>query len=290
MEILSEITPLAEKDCIYVVERTKTAFSYPLHRHKAIELNYLEHAEGARRMVGDSTEDVGDSDLTLIGSNLIHAWQQNRCHMDNVHEITIQIPADLLGDDLLSRNDFVPIAHLMQRAQRGVNFGESAISKVYDNLYTLARMKPGFHSFLKVLSILYDLSETDDYHLLSTDAFAHSELDSDSERILKIRQYIERHYREEIRLQDLSMIADMAPTSFSRYFSRHTGQSVSDYIVAVRLGHAAQLLLTGKRTIAEICYDCGFNTVSHFNRSFKRYKGCTPTDFRNNYLRMAGDN
>lgn len=287
MDILSEITPLSEKDCIYVVERTKTAFSFPLHRHRAIELNFLEHAEGARRLVGDSIEEVGIYDLTLIGSNLIHAWQQDRCRMDNVHEITIQIPADLLGEDLLSRNDFTTISHLLQRAGRGISFGMEAIHKVYDNLYMLARMKPGFHSFLKVLSILYDLSETDDCHLLSTSAFAHSEQDGDNIRLQKIRQYIERNYREEIRLQDLAALVDMTPTSFSRYFSRHTGKSVSDYIIDVRLGHAAKQLLSGTRSVSEICYDCGFNTVSHFNRCFKRHKGCTPTEFRDNYLRSS---
>ena len=287
MDILSEITPLSEKDCIYVVERSKTAFSYPLHRHRAVELNFLEHAEGARRLVGDSIEEVGIYDLTLIGSNLIHAWQQDRCSMDNVHEITIQIPADLLGDDLLSRNDFASIAHLLQRAQRGISFGTNAIREVYDNLYVLARMKPGFHSFLKVLSILYDLSETDDFHQLSTTAFAHSQLDSDSLRIQKIRQYIERNFREEIRLQDLAALIDLTPTSFSRYFSQHTGKSVSDYIIDVRLGHASRQLLLGAQTVAEICYVCGFNTVSHFNRCFKKHKGCTPTEFRNKYLQSS---
>lgn len=283
MEILSEITPLSEKDCIYVVERTKTAFSYPLHQHQAIELNFLEHAEGARRLVGDSMERVGIYDLTLIGSNLMHEWKQDECRMDNVHEITIQIPADLLSGELLSRNDFASIAALLHRAQNGISFGQTAIRKVYDNLYMLARMQPGFHSFLKVLSILYDLSITTDFHILSTSAFSHRAIDSDNERIQRVTQYIEAHYRGSITLEQLSRLADMTPTSFSRFFSAHTGRTLSDYITSVRIGHAAHLLLTSDMGVAEICYDCGFNTISHFNRSFKKQKGCSPSLFRENY-------
>lgn len=283
MDILSEITPLSEKDCIYVVERTKTAFSYPLHQHKAIELNFIEHAEGARRLVGDSIEEVGIYDLTLIGSNLMHAWQQGRCLMDNVHEITIQIPADLLSEELLSRNDFSSIAGLLKNAQNGVTFGQTAIRRVYDNLYMLARMQPGFHSFLKVLSILYDLSTTDDCHVLSTSAFTHCPIASDNERILRVTQYIETHYRSNITLEEVSKLADMTPTSFCRFFSSHTGRTLSDYIASVRIGHATHLLLTSDMGVAEICYDCGFNTISHFNRSFKKLKNCSPSQFRENY-------
>lgn len=283
MDILSEITPLSEKDCIYVVERSKSAFSYPLHQHKAIELNFLEHAEGARRLVGDSIEDVGIYDLTLIGSGLMHAWQQNRCLMDNVHEITIQIPADLLSEDLLSHNDFSSINTLLRNAHNGITFGQNAIHKVYDNLYMLARMQPGFHSFLKVLSILYDLSTTDDYHILSNSAFTHCPTDSDNERIHKVTQYIETHFRSNITLEKLSRLADMTPTSFSRFFSNHTGRTLSDYLTSIRIGHATHLLLTSDMGVAEICYDCGFNTISHFNRTFKKLKKCSPSQFRENY-------
>lgn len=283
MEIFSEITPLAKEDCVYVVERTKDSFSYPLHNHQALELNFLEHANGALRIVGDSIETVGGMDLTLIGSNLVHAWKQEKCNMNNVHEITIQIPADLLSDELLSRNDFASIAFLLKQARNGVCFGPKAIRKVYDNLYLLARMQPGFHSFLKILSILYDLSASNDFYMLSTSAFSRQMIESDNNRIQRVIQYIEGSYRQTIMLSELAQIAGMTPTSFSRFFSAHAGRTVSDYIASVRIGHATRLLLTSDKEVAEICYDCGFNTISHFNRCFKALKGCSPSQFRFNY-------
>lgn len=67
-QILHEITPLQGKDGIYIVERHKKEFDYPVHRHDCYELNFVENAAGARRIVGDSNEVIGDFDLALITS------------------------------------------------------------------------------------------------------------------------------------------------------------------------------------------------------------------------------
>lgn len=288
MDVLREITPLAKEDCIYVVERSKDSFDFPLHCHQAIEINFLQHAQGALRIVGDSTEPISSLDLTLIGSNLIHAWQQHHCNMEGVHEITVQIPAELLSADLLQRTDFATIRHLLQRARNGVSFGPEAIARVRDNLHLLARMQPGFHSFLKVLSILYDLSISADSRTLASCAFTHNPDNVENARIVRICDYVERNYQHEIRLTDLAVVADMTETSFSRFFTQHAGRSVSEYILGVRLGHAVRLLLNTSMDVAEICYQCGFNTISHFNRSFKQRKGCSPTQFRRYYAQRSG--
>ena len=76
-DVLKEITPLSDKDLFYIVERHKSEFIYPVHQHRDFELNFVEHANGADRVVGDSIEEIGEFDLVLIGGeNLQHAWQQ----------------------------------------------------------------------------------------------------------------------------------------------------------------------------------------------------------------------
>ncbi len=76
-DVLAEITPLSERDCFHIVERHKTEFTYPLHQHKEYELNFIEHAPGVRRIVGDSVEEIGEYELVLIGGeNLEHVWEQ----------------------------------------------------------------------------------------------------------------------------------------------------------------------------------------------------------------------
>ena len=75
----------------------------------------------------------------------------------------------------------------------------------------------------------------------------------------------------------------MTPTAFSRFFKLRTAKSISEYVIDVRLGHAARFLADSTMAIVEICYRCGFNNISNFNRIFKKRKGCTPTEFRENY-------
>ena len=90
MDIIREITPLSEKDCFYIVDRRKTEFTYPIHCHSEYELNFIEHAPGVRRVVGDSAEVIGEYELVLItGKELEHVWEQNACKSPLIHEITI---------------------------------------------------------------------------------------------------------------------------------------------------------------------------------------------------------
>ena len=86
MDIIHEITPLSEKDCFYIVDRRKTEFTYPIHCHVEYELNFIEHAPGVRRVVGDSAEVIGEYELVLItGKELEHVWEQNACKSPLIH-------------------------------------------------------------------------------------------------------------------------------------------------------------------------------------------------------------
>ena len=61
-KVIHEITPLMGKDVLYIAERRKKEFTYPIHNHKVFELNFVEHAPGVRRIVGDSNEVIGEYD------------------------------------------------------------------------------------------------------------------------------------------------------------------------------------------------------------------------------------
>ena len=73
--ILHEISPLSDKDCFHIAERRKSEFTYPLHAHSEYEINFVENAEGVRRIVGDSVEVIGKYDLILIAGDLEHVWE-----------------------------------------------------------------------------------------------------------------------------------------------------------------------------------------------------------------------
>lgn len=282
--IIREITPLSDKDCFYIAERYKTEFTYPIHNHAEYELNFTEHAAGVRRIVGDSAEIIGDYDLVLItGKELEHVWEQHECTSKQIREITIQFSSDLFFKSFINKNQFDSIRRMLDQAQKGLCFPMSAILKVYSLIDKLASEEQGFYAVVKFLSILYELSLCEDARTLSSSSFAKIGLTSDSRRVQRVQDYINEHYREEIRLNQLADIAGMTPVSFSRFFKLRTGKNLSDYIIDIRLGFAARLLVDSTESIAEICYDCGFNNLSNFNRIFKKKKGCVPKEFRENY-------
>lgn len=282
--IIREITPLSDKDCFYIAERYKTKFTYPMHSHAEYELNFVAHAPGVRRVVGDSVEVIGAYDLVLItGRQLEHVWEQNECTSQEIREITIQFSSDLFFDSFIHKNQFDSIRRMLDKAQKGLVFPLSAIMKIYSNLDTLSSEKEGFYAVVKFLSILYELSLCEEARTLSSSSFAKIEVQADSRRVQKVQEYINQHYKEEIRLNVLAEKVGMTPVAFSRFFKLRTGKSLSDYIIDIRLGFAARLLVDSTMSIAEICYECGFNNLSNFNRIFKKKKECSPKAFRENY-------
>ena len=280
-KVFTEITRLSEKDCFYIVERHKTEFTYPLHQHKEFELNFIERGKGVRRIVGDSVEEIGDYELVLIGGeDLEHVWEQGRCNSKDIRETTIQFSGDIFGDGLLSKNQFASIRRMLKRADHGLAFSLPSIMKVYSTLDTIANESERFVQFLKFMYILYELSVSDEARILASSSFAHTERSTESRRVQKVKQYINDHYNEPLKLADLADLVGMSPVAFSRFFRQRTGRTLSDYIVDIRLGFAARMLVDSSRNISEICYECGFNNLSNFNRTFKAKRNYTPRDFR----------
>ncbi len=283
-KVIHEISPLMGKDVLYIADRHKKEFTYPIHNHKVYELNFVEHAAGVRRIVGDSNEVIGEYDLVLITSpDLEHVWEQNTCQSDDIREVTIQFDIDFGDSSIFARNPFNSMKKMMTEAQKGLCFPLDAIMKVYQQLDTLSSIKDGFYAFMQFMTILYELSKCEGARPLASSSFAKVEVSSDSRRVQKVKNFIDQNYRYEIRLPQVADIAGMSPSAFSRFFKLHTGRNLSEYIIDQRLGYASRMLVDSTHSIAEISFQCGFNNLSNFNRIFKKRKGCSPSEFRENY-------
>lgn len=282
--IIHEITPLMGNDVLYIADRHKKEFTYPIHNHSVYELNFVENAKGVRRIVGDSQEVIGDYDLCLITSpDLEHVWEQNECHSDDIREITVQFDFSMSDETLFGRNPYASITRMMQEAKKGLSYPLQAIMKVYGMLDTLSSVKDGFYAVQQFLTILYELSRCENARTLASSSYAKVTVEDDSRRILKVKNFISKNYMDELRLPELASLAGMSSSAFSRFFKLHTGRNISEYIIDLRLGYAARMLVDTAKSISEIGFDCGFNNLSNFNRIFKKKKGCSPSEFRESY-------
>ena len=282
--ILREVTPLSDEDCFMIFSRVKQEFTFPIHIHKEFELNFIENGAGAKRVVGDSVEDISDLELTLIASpNLEHGWFDHNCTSKEIKEITIQFHGDLLNDHLLQKNQFRSVKEMFAKAAYGITFSRETIEKVKSQMYSLASEHEGAHSVLKLFAILYDLSQSKGMRELSSRSFNINAQNYDSRRIERAYSYMLANYNLDICLLDVANLVGMTGVSFSRFLKQRTGRNFIDSLNDIRLGHATRMLVDTTHSVAEIAIQCGFNNLSNFNRIFKKKKQCTPREFRENY-------
>lgn len=285
-ELFKEVSPLSDRDCFILIERQKSNFNFPIHVHPECELNYIENAKGAQRIVGDSIEEIDEEELVLITNpKLEHAWMDHNNKSQSIHEITIQFHANLLTEVFLNKNQMLSIRQLFKQAERGVAFSREAITKVRPLLKTLTCENDSFYSLIKLLVILHELSVDKGLRELSTGRFADTarQKDSGNQKLNKVIDYMNQHFAEVIHLSDVADMMNMSEASFCRFMKQHTSKSFIDFLTDVRLGAASRALIDSADSIAEIGYDCGFNNMSNFNRIFKKRKGVTPSEFRENY-------
>ena len=281
-EIMREITPLTQNDCFTLFSRKKKKFDFPLHYHEEYELNLIINAPGAKRIVGDHISPIEDLELVLVGPNLYHAWFTHHCETEDIRELTIQFHKDLFDDRLLRRNQLSFIRTMFEKAQRGILFSRETIERLQPRLLRLEQ-KHGFDSVLELMSILHDLSTSRDMHTLSDASSTNEQFNYNSRRIEKVFEYMNAHYGRAVTLLEVAKVANMPEASFSRFIKKRIGSTFIDSLNEIRLGHASRMLIDTTHNIAEVAYKCGFNNISNFNRIFKKKKGCTPTEFRENY-------
>lgn len=105
------------------------------------------------------------------------------------------------------------------------------------------------------------------------------------EKISAACSYITENCERELTLESAAACAGFSTCYFSRIFKRFTNYSFVEYLTLQRIKKAQQLLADSDRTVTEISYQAGFKSISTFNRVFKEYRGCSPSEYRKYYLR-----
>jgi len=252
------------------------------HYHPELELVYIIKGEGTR-FVGDNIARFESGDLVLLGSNLPHVWKSDEDYFKAeskkmVAAIVIHFPIDFLGSQLWSVPEFSLVNKLMESSCRGISFHippQHPLKKLLINI-------PGLDSLdrlIMLLNILNQLSTVEEQRNLSSIPFVENIQEHQSARMDKIHNYILQNFDKEIQIEKIAVIANMTVASLCRYFKKKTRKSVTEFINEVRIGYACKLLIDGKYTISNICYQCGYNNPSYFNRQFKKITQINPSQY-----------
>ncbi|MDR1357259.1 MAG: AraC family transcriptional regulator [Tannerellaceae bacterium] len=280
IDVLKELTLLSAEDCFLITQRIKNSFTYPLHIHTEFELNYLENANGAIRIVEDSMEEISDLDLILVAGGTSHAYSNHKCKFEDTTEITIQFSRSMF-DSLINKRHFKTIKTMFENAAHGLLFSRQTIIDVRPKLKMISGDVPdSFRNFLLLVEILKNLSiDGAARRLNSSDKIKNfSHLDSD--RLEKIMLFMHENYHRQVTLTHVANLINTSDSSLTRFLKKWTGKTFIDNLNDIRISGAACRLVDTSDSIAEICYKCGYNNLSNFNRAFRKRKGLTPTEYR----------
>lgn len=258
-------------------------FTYPWHFHSEFEVIYIEKGYGLG-MAGDGMTDFSDQQLFLLGSNLPH-YLENAPEYDlkeelRVNGVIIQFEKDFMQYAFSHYSQFQGINRLLEEAQRGLMF---SLSNCTDNIPQIIKripQKEGVGQIVEFLQLLDALTHLTPQKVISSPAYDPVPARFNGRKIEKVMAFLNKHYTQPICLEDVASYAAMNPTAFCRFFKENTGKTFRQHITDMRIGYACKLLLNGKWNISEISLECGFESVAHFNRCFKKHTGMTPTSYR----------
>lgn len=286
MKAAVQKSPISENFAFEAKYLTAPHFDPNWHFHSEYQLFLVVKGTGTR-FIGDHVSPFRQGDLVLTGPNLPHLWQSDHEYFENNPElltegIVIYFPETFLGKEFLQRNEMHKIRQLLQQAQRGMEIYGQAHTGVSDLMHDILTAVD-FDRVMALLKLLNILANSTDRRFLATEGYFNSMKETETDRMNRVHSYVMKNFREKIRLQDVATIANMSPTSFCRYFKEHANKTFSDFLTEIRVGHSCKLLTTQKISVAQVCYDSGFGTVSNFIRQFKAVTACSPLEYRKKY-------
>jgi AraC-like DNA-binding protein len=250
------------------------------HFHPEYEIVLNTESNGTR-IVGDSVEIFDHYELVIIGGNIPHCWNYYRNGKSNPKErgVMLHFKLSSLGEALLSQHELYSVRKLLMDSERGVIFSAEDAKKSESHLVSMVHNK-GIEKLISFFNVLKIMSLSDKRGLLCTENYIRAFDERGNKKMTDILNYIRENYSKPITLEMVSRIARMSPFAFSRYFKKYAGSGFVEYLNRVRMDKAGHLLRETRYQVHEIAYQCGFSSISNFNKQFRRTEGLSPRDYR----------
>lgn len=280
--ILESIAWEGPKQSILAFATEGRTFEPYWHYHPEIELTLITQGSGIR-FVGDSIESYQSGDLVLLGEHLPHHWVSKDTANERLQKaVVIQFQAQWLWQITELRT----IAAFIRSAKVGFHF-QHLKTNTRESIKALVEM-PSPLRVSSLIEILFDLSTDYTPRPLSQKTQFHlPDSTKEQERINQVLSYIMEHLDQKLTVNHLADYCFMVPQAFCRWFRKHTGFSFITYLNKTRIEAACQVLLTSDVAVKQIAYQLGYENISHFNRTFKKYTGLSPLVFKREYLQRT---
>lgn len=258
-------------------------FTNPCHCHAELELNFIVASSGMR-FIGNSVESFSSGDIVLLGKNLPHYWKNDPAYFQagkrqTAEAIVVRFSEDFAGNDFLNLPETQAIRDLFERASCGLKLVEPLRSSIAQALHRLIQAE-GFEQLIALLRILHEIAFSEAVEIISSGYSMSKQLINQNSRLTKVITYLVEHFTEPVSLRYVADLASMNEAAFCRYFKAQSGKTLTQYLSDLRIRYACELLNTGEYSVTDVCYQVGFENVSHFIQAFKKKQNQTPFEFK----------
>jgi YesN/AraC family two-component response regulator len=258
-------------------------FNSPFHFHPELELVYITESFG-KRIIGDSIDKFSKNDMVFIGSNLPHVWlNDNSFYKDRASQkakaIVLYFNKNIFSKEFYEMNEFSAIRELFQNAEKGMCINGKTKDLVGKKLKALLQKKD-FEKIVGTLEIMQILAHSKEVCFITSDGYNWQLNHCEKDRLAGVYKYVKENFKGNISLNTIANISNLTPQSFCRLFKKRTSKSFIEYLNEVRIASACKYLLNTDWSISEIAYNCGYKTVSNFNKLFKSITGSSPKIYR----------
>lgn len=250
--------------------------SFEAHCHSAMEIivpieNFYEV------IIGDTAYKVNPNEIIIIPPRIMHELKAPESGVRFIYQFDISFMEKLSGYQRLESSLFTKPIYLQEASPLYEEFNQGLL--LMRNEYFDNREFNEFTIYAVLLNIFSKLA----YNTLDDKEFINLSTGKQNDYAKKFRgvlNYIDGHYAEDIDMEKIADDIGFSKYHFSRLFKKYTNFTFCDYINYRRIKVAEELLSGHELTITEVALSSGFTSISTFNRLFKQYKGCSPSEYR----------
>jgi AraC-like DNA-binding protein len=279
MKPLVEKLPLSQNTSFVARTYRTPQFEVPWHQHIEYELILFTEGEGTA-FIGNYIGEFKTGDVFFLGSNLPHTFQ--KAHKDLITAaVVVQFTGDFWGAGFIELPESKAIAKLFATAMKGLKIQGSSRLQLQPMITQLEQLQ-GFARIIRLCECLHLLATSQEFDMVSTQDVATFQA-KNKDRIDRIFQFTIENFQEPITLHDVAATAGMSIPAFCSYFKKCTKKTYVDFLNEIRIGHACKLLIDTQKTVLDVSFESGFNTLANFNKQFLKLKQVTPSGFRKRF-------
>ncbi len=290
MKVLPFTIPVSYDKTVIIKTELLPHFYPYFHRHEEIQITFIQRGEGTL-LVGNNMYPFSPNEIYILGANMPHVFKSDPTYFSGKESKNIQ-SVNLFFSPKGKLSTLFELPELKNIQYFLSNFTSFRVPQIsvedISGMIMSIKYSSGLEQLLQFFQLLKALSDLEDIITLSPDIKEKSYSDFEGIRMSRIYGYIMEHYQRDITLEEVAAAAYMTPQAFCRYFKKHTQSTFISFLNQVRINEARKKLLDGSYgSISSVAYDCGFNSITNFNRVFKTTTGKSPREYLSEFINKA---